>query len=320
MATRFESSSSACSPMFTPPPSASESTKTLPAEDSALEGVMDSPLNMFHSIRQLQKIVTSCSNELQAGSTNQQYLVFLHVTNDQLAKIDHKRASIGKHIRMTHHTDTNALIIKLMPSVEHELAHTCLADQLTYQLIRMGISFDGLLSNMAGSRCSGPSSSKEADAAYKPECRDHAIDWPTLVFESGLSEGLARLRVDARWWLVNSRGDVNIVIIISIKPTERSLGVEKWCLAPPAASLPITRANPNPNRPVPTKIQEICVTQNPATPVQPGTIAPCTVTGGSLVLEFQSLYLRAPVAPERDVIFTPAILSEWANKFWRMTK
>lgn len=50
-------------------------------------GVRNSPLNMFHSIRQLQKIVTSCSNELQAGSINQQYLVFLHVTNDQLANL-----------------------------------------------------------------------------------------------------------------------------------------------------------------------------------------------------------------------------------------
>lgn len=320
MATRFESSSSACSPMFIPPPSATESRKTLPAEDSALAGVMNSPLYVFRSIRQLQKIVTSCSNELQAGSTNQQYLVFLHVTNDQLSKIDHKRASIGNHIRMTHHTDTNVLIVKLMPSVKHELAHTYFTDQLTYQLIQMGIKFDGLLSNMAGSRCSGPRSSKEADAAYKPICRDHEIDWPTLVVESGLSEGLARLRVDARWWLVNSGGDVNIVIIISIMPAERSLRFEKWCLAPPTASLPITRANPNPNRPVAMKIQEICVAQNPATPFQPATIAPCTVTGGSLVLEFQSLYLRAPVAPESDVIFTQAILSEWANKFWHMTK
>lgn len=110
------------------------------------------------------------------------------------------------------------------------------------------------------------------------------------------------------------------MIIISIKPTERSLQVEKWCLVPPAASLPIIRANLNPNRLVPTKIQEICVTQNPVTPVQPSTIAPCTITGGSLVLEFRSLYLRVPVAPEKDVIFTPAILLEWANKFWRMTK
>lgn len=204
--------------------------------------------------------------------------------------------------------------------VEHQVAHTFLANQLTYQLIRIGILYDSLLTNMAGGRCFGPSSSKQADTAYKPECRNHRIDWPTLVFESGLSKGLARLRVDARWWLINSRGDVNIVIIISIKPTERSLRVKKWCLALPAASLSITKANPNPNRPVPTKILEICVTQNPATPVQPGTIAPCTVTGGSLVLEFQSLYLRAPVAPEGDVIFTPAILSGWANKFQDVTE
>lgn len=112
------------------------------------------------------------------------------------------------------------------------------------------------------------------------------MDWPILVFDSGFSEGLDRLRVDARWWLVNSRGDVNIVIIISIKSAEKSLRIEKWCLALPGASLPVTRAHPNPNRLVPTKMQEICVTQNPANPVHPVTTAPCTVTGGYLVLEF----------------------------------
>lgn len=139
--------------MLIPPPSANVSTKTLPTEDSALEGVMNSPPNMFHSIRQLQKIVTSYSNELHAGRANQQNLVFLHVRNDQLAKIDLQRASIGKHIRMTHYTDTNELIVKLMPLVKYEKAHTSLADQLTNQLFSMGILFDGLLSNMASSRC-----------------------------------------------------------------------------------------------------------------------------------------------------------------------
>lgn len=43
------------------------------------------------------------------------------------------------------------------------------------------------------------------------------------------------------------------------------------------------------------------MTRNPSNPIQPGTNAPCTVTGGSLVLEFQSLYLRAPVAPEETL-------------------
>lgn len=62
------------------------------------------------------------------------------------------------------------------------------------------------------------------------------------------------------------------------------------------------------------------MTRNPSNPIQPGTNAPCTVTGGSLVLEFQSLYLRAPVAPEGDVIFTQAIPSDWANQFWSMVQ
>lgn len=80
--------------------------------------------------------------------------------------------------------------------------------------------------------------------------------------------------------------------------------IEKWCLSP-ATKLPITIANPNPNALVPTKMQEVSITRNPANSTQPGTY---TVTGGPLVLEFQSLYLRAPVAPEGDLIFTRAIL------------
>lgn len=167
--------------MFNTPPSANASTKTAPAEDSALAGLMNFPLSRFHSFRKLPKIVTSRSNELQAGIISQQYLVFLHVTNDQLAKIDHKRATIGKHIRMTHPIDTNELIVKLMPSGKHELGHTSLADQVTYQVIQMDNPLDGML-NMQDNRCSGPSSSKEADSSYKPDCRDHENHLPTLVF------------------------------------------------------------------------------------------------------------------------------------------
>lgn len=315
MATYSESSSSAHSPIFNSSSSTSRSIEALPAEDSPLAGLINTPINIFNGIRQVKKLVASRSNELQAGRTNEQYLVFLHVKNNQLAKIDHKRASIGKHIRMTHHTDTNELIVKLMPSGKHESAHLSLAQELIYELIHIGISRENLLAPVGGIRCSGPSSSKEADSAYKPLSRRQENGWPTIVFESGLSEGLTRLRVDARWWLINSGGEVNIVIIISIKPSHRYLQIEKWCLAP-AANLPITRANSNPNAQVPTKIQEICVTQNPANPIQPGTTAPCSVAGGSLVLEFHSLYLRAPVAPEGDVILTTAILSAWANRFW----
>lgn len=77
---------------------------------------------------------------------------------------------------MTHYINTNELIIKLMPSIEHQVAHICLANQFTYQLIQIGILYNSLLTNIAEGRCSGPNFSKEADTTYKPKCRNYKID------------------------------------------------------------------------------------------------------------------------------------------------
>lgn len=104
MTTCFESSSSAYSPVSKSSKSASASTETSPAEDSPLAGLMNPPSYMFYSIRQVQRLVASHSDELRADRTNNQYLVFLKVTNTQLTDMDKQRANIGKHIRMEHHT------------------------------------------------------------------------------------------------------------------------------------------------------------------------------------------------------------------------
>lgn len=96
---------------------------------------------MFHGIRQVQKIMTSRSHELQL------YLVFLSVIKNQLAKIDHKRTSIRKHILMTHHKDTNELIVKLMPSVEHESARLSLVRRFVHEESQMDISFENILAH-----------------------------------------------------------------------------------------------------------------------------------------------------------------------------
>lgn len=68
----------------------------------------------------------------------------------------------------------------------------------------------------------------------KPRCRDKETDlqnnwfsirtlWRAGSFESWCTGDLSTLEV--RW------GEVKIVIIISIKPAEMSLQIEKWCLA-----------------------------------------------------------------------------------------
>lgn len=98
---------------------------------------------------------------------------------------------------MTHHTETRDLIIKLMPSVDHETAHLDLAKLFQGLVAQMGISHANRLAAVGETRYFGPGSSKEADTTYKPRFRPRA-GWPTIVFESGLSDEIARLRVNTR--------------------------------------------------------------------------------------------------------------------------
>jgi hypothetical protein len=117
-----------------PPKSTHVSTKSSPVKTSPLDGLADTSIYRFTGISDLRKRVGLQSDALVAGRINQQHLVFRGVTKDDLARIDRQRVSIGKHTRMTHYTDTDLLIIKLMPLAEHEAAHTTLAEEVIDKL------------------------------------------------------------------------------------------------------------------------------------------------------------------------------------------
>jgi len=141
-----------------------------------MEGLEDVNIQPFVEIANMRKIVKSQSDKLQTGDSNQQYLVFRSVTEDDLAKIDCARHNIGKHTRMTHYTDTNLLIVKLIPSASHEGAHLSLATELVVKVIGMGISHRELY-GLGGTRFHSRNSSKEGDSAYKPSSsRRNKID------------------------------------------------------------------------------------------------------------------------------------------------
>jgi hypothetical protein len=60
--------------------------------------------------------VKSQSDKLQKSDSNQQYLVFRPVKANDLIKVDRTRDSVRKHTRMTHYTDPDLLIVKLILS------------------------------------------------------------------------------------------------------------------------------------------------------------------------------------------------------------
>jgi len=313
---------------------------------SPMDGLEDLPVHRFTGIPHLKRLVDSQSDKLQKGDSHQQYLVVRGITEETLAKLD----CLGKHVRVGHNMDTGLLIMKLMPGVDHEETHLLFSHQFMDKLRPMGVSFADIIPVGAG-RFYGRRSSKEGDSAFKPRSRRLIKDWPTIVFESGLSESLAKLRSDAKWWLIESRGQVKIVVLFSVKPARREIRIEKWCLQPPigqrlslrrnvtlvptkmqglvvtenpialpnpAATLPTSAATlPNPAAPLPTPAATI---PNPAAPIPNPNGASYTVTGGPLVLEFAKILLRAPVAPQGNLVFTAADLSTWAETFWDTVK
>jgi hypothetical protein len=295
-----------------------------PTETSLIEGLENINLRPFVGIIDMRKVIKAQSEKLRKGDSEQQYLVFTRVRAYDLPKIDVARESMGIHIRLTHYTDTDLLIVKI-PSAKHESAHVNLSKKVVIALSRIGTPglAEGEFCGLGATKFNGHNSSKEGDSTYKPlSARSRETDWPTIVFESGYSESLNHLRCVVRWWLTHSRGDVKIVIIILIKSEKSTLQIEKWELTPMTGRRPSTRAFPNPNtipRPlIPTKITEITIiSHTPIRTPMPITGAPFTIIGAPLVLEFDKLFLRPAILPETDITFTVQDLSDWAACFWR---
>jgi hypothetical protein len=159
------------------------------------------------------------------------------------------------------------------------------------------------LNFVGATRYHGLNSSKEADSAYKPlSIRPNDTDWPTIVFESGYSESLHRLRIGASWWLRASGGQVNIVVVASVNRQRSTLRIETWEFVPIGGR----RSTLNTVAHIPAKMHEITVSRTVAG-------APLTVIGAPLILEFQKLFLYPAVPPKTDIKITGQELSTMAD-------
>ena len=139
------------------------------SEHTALKGLEHVEIHKFTGIHNMAKIVHSQADKVQAGGF-QQWLVFRSVTINDLTKFDHKHHLIGKFVRMTHHTNLDLLIMKLMPGAIHEEAHATFGNRIFSRAILMGLPEDALIA-VNGTKYRGPMSSKEGDTGYKPNTR-----------------------------------------------------------------------------------------------------------------------------------------------------
>ena len=160
---------------------------TIPISSSELLEGLEDKVQLFSGIANMRKVVNSRTEDLQAGKTTDQYLVFKPVTTDDFNEIENKRHIIGRHLRKTHCIDLDTLIVKLMPLLRHKFAHCSFGKLLDFQSHVMGFS-PYEFSDVGGTTYHGRFASKEADTAFRPfTCRPNPANWPTLVPKARVS-------------------------------------------------------------------------------------------------------------------------------------
>ncbi len=156
---------------------------------------------------------------------------------------------------------------------------------------------------------SGTNGSGEGDSSGSPLGRD----WPALVVEASVSQSLALLREDVRWWFSASDHGVKIVLLLKFSQSQDQLVIEKWeedeVPYPPG---PITRSRARQYDIRLVRRQEIIISRDGTDPVS------YKVDGGALVLEFKLLFLRDPDSEqgEGDVVMSVPRLQRHAEHVW----
>ncbi|CRL24597.1 unnamed protein product [Penicillium camemberti] len=209
-----------------------------------------------------------------------------------------------RNTRQMFNHSTRCMIVKLVTR-PHDLASRHLNVEVMYVLKEMGvhqsISMTGTHS-VRGRYCE-----KQADESWLPiqPIPGRSTKWPTVTVEVDVSESYPKLKADAEWWLMNSRGDVKLVIIVSVNRKTPKIKFETVTLTP--ATLRLQRP-----RNVPTIRQSITTSRDPERPDATITVSPPV----PLTIQFEELFCRQPVPPEHNIDLSPDQLREISRQVW----
>lgn len=272
----------------------------------------DLPTDTIHAVGSTANgIRSTVLREQRKGNEAASYVLFTNVPPGIVERSEDNPSMVGgKTARIFYDESLRRLIVKV-PSDVHELAGNLLSREIELIIQPMGV-LDELLP-FGGARVKEGSYRKEPDRSWRPRTlpTGRSPKWPTLVVESGWSESLNRLRVDAEWWLTHSHGDVKVVILVKINRTQPKIIIETWILDPNSGILrpgPVLRGHRN-HRLITMCSQVVTVSRD-----QQGTI---TTVGVPLTIKFDDIFLRPTVPPnERDIIVPEQALQSVAMTTW----
>ncbi|KXG47664.1 uncharacterized protein PGRI_015340 [Penicillium griseofulvum] len=115
-----------------------------------------------------------------------------------------------------------------MTTKAHEVAHRHLDKFIFEKLIRMNNHDKIFLYGEA--QIESGSVKKKPDTSYGPVSLPavHTDKWPTVAIVKGYTESKAKLACDARWWLIETGGDVKTVLMVFVHQRKREIIIERW--------------------------------------------------------------------------------------------
>lgn len=186
------------------------------------------------------------------------------------------------------------LLIKMTMSRAHEIAARVF-ERLLYDCLKP-MDVDDYLKSFGSATCTAENgSAKQPDCQFLPNRlpRARTNKWPSVVLETGFSESPSKLRSDARFWLLESNGDVRMVITIKISRSSPNIVLESWEFVS--------------NR----------VERQQAVTISKGENNHVYLNGDPLIISFDKLFLRPPSIPrETNISIDDAILKKIARNIW----
>lgn len=254
------------------------------------------PSTPQHEYQNNEHFLSVLNQELQLFSVSQsksQYIIFTGVNNEVFLR-DFKDP-VHRLTEFETYSIAHELILVKMESHTHGYAHSLFNNELVGKLnIMHGHSKD--IRGFGGAHVQGKDRMKRADQIYQPRTlpRHRSRHWPSLVLETGNTEGQRKLESDIDWWLTQSNGDVKSAITIAVNSRVKQILFCQW-------------HGDNPRQ---------RVYRNELS--QDGRGAIKTSNPDPLVITFEHLFLRPASGNEQDFTFTIADLKDFAKNVWEV--
>ena len=180
------------------------------------------------------KLISTIQTTIDSGSAEEYFLYFYNINHGHLPEIDEEfwTCQLRCTVRFTTENSLSALICKVLCRGNFSTLGLNLWFKIENRIEKTipGRTHDSIEPLYGNRFYVSDVRSKEGYQAIAPVTRGEWAAWPSVVMEVGSSEALEFLRLDAKWWLINSAGNTRFVMLVQLLTEPFAIHIECWAI------------------------------------------------------------------------------------------